>query len=281
MNTLPVSAAAVPKLAVVMPVYQDPAGAHISLQSLGRANYPCATSIIVVDDGSEPPLTFDAVPSGLTVRLLRQSRNGGIEAALNCGFAEAAALGVRYVARLDAGDLVTTDRFERQYSILETHPEVGIIGSSARFVDDSGAVAFTVCPPAGDLEIRRAMHINCCLLHPTVMIRMSALAALGPLDAVYSQRYSAAEDYDLFLRLLGVCDAANIPLPLVDTLVSVTGLSGRRRRAQLVSRLRLQWRYFDLRHLASLPGIAITILMMLMPGGLVILGKRLLGRSVW
>jgi glycosyltransferase involved in cell wall biosynthesis len=281
MTISPVNSGAVPKLAVVMPVYQDPAGARISLQSLGRAAYPCSTTIIIVDDGSEPALALGTVPTGLEVRLLRQTRNQGIEAALNLGFAEAAALGVRYAARLDAGDLVATERFELQYAVLESHPEIGIVGSSARFVDKSGAVAFTTCPPAADSEIRRAMHINCCLLHPTVMMRMSALATLGPLADVYSRRYAAAEDYDLFLRLLGICNAANIALPLVDTLVSATGLSGRRRRVQLVSRLRLQLRYFDLRRPTSTLGIMVTLMMMLAPGWLVIFGKRLLGRSVW
>lgn len=266
---------------MVIPVYQDPAGARASLQSLARARYPCPTTIIIVDDGSEPALTLDHVPANLNVLLLRQSENAGIESALNLGFFRAAALGVRYVARLDAGDLVTPDRFDLQYEILESRVEIGIVGSSARFVDESGSIAFTVCPPITDSEIRRAMHINCCLLHPTVMIRMSALAALGPLDTVYSVRYAAAEDYDLFLRLLGVSDAANLSRPLVDTIFSASGISRRRRRAQLASRLRLQLRHFDPRYFASPVGILVTMGMMLIPSTFVISCKRLLGRSGW
>lgn len=281
MKTIPDSRSPVPYLAVVIPVYQDPGGVHASLISLGRAVYPCSTTIIIVDDGSDPALMLDAVPAGLDVRIVRQAVNAGIETALNRGFAEASALGIRYIARLDAGDRVTSDRFVLQYNILEAHPDIGIVGSSARFVDESGAVVFTVRPPMADSEIRGAMHINCCLLHPTVMIRVSALATLGSLDAVYSRRYQAAEDYDLFFRILGVSNAINISQPLVDKVFSATGISRRRRRVQLLSRLKLQLRHFDLWRLSSLLGILATIGMMLIPETLVVMCKRLLGHSRW
>lgn len=281
MTTSPVSRGPVSYLAVVIPVYQDQNGAYASLKSLGRAVYPCPTTIIVVDDGSDPALTLELVPAGLDVRIVRQAANAGIETALNRGFAEAAALGARYVARLDAGDVVTSDRFVLQYNILEAHPEIGIVGSGARFVDDSGALAFTVCPPAADAEIRRAMHINCCLLHPTVMIRMTALAALGPVNSAYSSRYPAAEDYDLFFRLLGVAGAINIPQPLVDKAFSATGISRKRRRAQLLSRLRLQLRHFDLWRVSSPLGVTVTLGMMLIPETVVVMFKRILGNSRW
>jgi glycosyltransferase involved in cell wall biosynthesis len=270
-----------PRLAVVIPVYQDPGGARASLQSLGCAAYPCATVIIIVDDGSDPVLELGDPPAGLDVRIVRQATNTGIETALNRGFAEAAALGVSYIARLDAGDIVASERFVLQYDILEGKPEIGIVGSSARFVDESGALVFTVCPPVTDPEIRRGMHISCCLLHPTVMLRVSALAALGPIDSAYSSRYQAAEDYDLFFRVLGESKAINLPQPLVDKVYSATGISRRRRRTQLLSRLQLQLRHFDLWSLSSPLGIMVTLGMMLTPEALVAMFKRLLGNSRW
>jgi len=268
-------------LAIVVPVHQDQRGALYSLRSLVAARYPCSTEIIFVDDGSEPALDLDLSATELHVRILRQPKRMGIEAALNKGLGEANSLGVRYVARLDAGDLVAVDRFALQFDFLESHPGTGVVGSSARFIDASGSTAFTMCPPTADRDIRRNMHVSCCLLHPTVMIRMSALAALGPVNAAYSTQYPVAEDYDLFLRLLKVSEAANLAAPLVATMLSETGLSQRRRRQQLISRLRLQLAHFDPRFLASPLGIAITILMMAVPVRLIIACKRFLGRSRW
>ena len=44
---------------------------------------------------------------------------------------------VEYVARMDADDICTLDRFEKQIQFLDSHPEIDIVGSQATiFFDD-------------------------------------------------------------------------------------------------------------------------------------------------
>jgi hypothetical protein len=101
------------------------------------------------------------------------------------------------------------------------------------------------------------------------------------LDAVgsYSTDYPAAEDYELFFRIMQHARAATIGEPLTTLTVAGGGISIRRRRAQVLSRVRVQWRYFDPWRWESYGGIALTLLLLLVPNRLVFALKRRIGVS--
>lgn len=261
---------------VLIPVYNDAAGANRSLESLLRGECPPNMATLVVDDGSEPPLELDRVRYGaLGLEILRLSCNRGIEAALNRGLKWAQANEFDYVARLDAGDRVAEERLRVQLDYLERHAEVGLVASDVNFVDEKDRTLFVFRGPRTDSDIRRRMHLNCCLLHPTVMMRRCILDEVGD----YSTAYPAAEDYELFLRMLGHARAACLPLPLVTATHSGGGISARRRRRQLISRLRLQAKYFAAGVAESYLGVIITLLLFLVPARLVVEAKRFVGES--
>ncbi len=228
---------------------------------------------IVVDDGSEPPIGIERAEPRLNLCLLRLERHAGIVAALNRGLEQARHFGARYVARLDAGDTVAPERLARQLGCLEADPGVGIVASDALFVDESGAALFRFEAPRTDAEVRRRMHVNSCLPHPTVMLRMSVLERTG----FYSTAFPAAEDYELFSRVLACSRAACIPEALTTKSVSRSGISASRRREQLRSRLRVQARYFDWGAAASYYGLALTLLLFLVPARLLAAMKRRAG----
>lgn len=263
-------------LAVLIPVFNDPAGLRASLDSLLAAFRPPDLVTIVVDDGSTDPVKVAAsYENALGLVVLRLESNQGIERALNHGLREATRLGVSYLARLDAGDTIAEDRFRHQLSVLESDREVGLVGSSARFVDDHGHTLFIFSVPRTDDQIRRRMHINSCILHPTAMFRMSVLEKTGG----YSLDYPAAEDYELFFRMLRHCRAAGLPQVLVTKVLSFGSISVRRRRTQLISKLRIQRCYFEWRRIESYGGVLMTMLLLMVPARLVLQFKRLIGVS--
>jgi glycosyltransferase involved in cell wall biosynthesis len=262
-------------LAVLIPVYGDAGRLRSTLDSLLEARLPAGLGTIVVDDGSEPPIEADrARYAPLGLHPVRLSRNAGIVAALNRGLDRARQLGAVYVARLDAGDTVHPERLAKQLAYLESHPEVGIVASDVAFVDERGRRLFRFESPRSDEETRRRMHVNCCLIHPSVMLRMSALEAVG---GAYSARYPAAEDYELFFRLLSSTRAASIAEPLTTAIISATGISAARRRAQLWSRLRVQRRHFDARRPESYVGVVLTLVFLALPHRLLTALKRSIG----
>lgn len=265
-----------PLVVVLIPVFGGGAALNATLSSLSRARLPARLVTLVVDDGSDPPLSV--LPERyerLGLRLERLAENSGIEAALNHGLQVARELGCEFVARLDAGDTIEPDRLERQLALLERHPDVGIVASDAWFVDETGRRIFRFEAPRSDAQVRRSMHFNSCLLHPTVMLRMSALGAVG----MYSTGYPAAEDYELFFRVMRCARVATIAEPLTTVAVAPGNLSMRKRRTQLLSRLHVQWRYFDRRRWESYGGIALTLLLLLIPNRLIFALKRRMGVS--
>ena len=264
------------ELAVLIPVFNDPEGLRASLDSIFDAKRPEGMLTIVVDDGSfQPVLLPGPYDENIGLVIVRLTENQGIERALNAGLEEAFRRGVGYVARLDAGDTISPDRLERQLTLLEENTELGIVGSSVRYLDGAGRLLFVFRAAEEDAEIRRRMHINSCLIHPSIMIRMSVLKRVG----MYSTDYPAAEDYELFFRVLGVSRACCIDAPLVNTVVSVNGISSSRRRAQLISRLRIQWRYFRAPVPQAYFGLMVTLMLLVAPSSLVTFAKRIRGTS--
>ena len=74
------------KMSVVIPAYGRPDQLDVLLEALTQQRYPShLTQVIVVDDGSDPPLD-PKMPEGLDVTVLRQERDGfGLARARNLG----------------------------------------------------------------------------------------------------------------------------------------------------------------------------------------------------
>lgn len=263
-------------LVVLIPVHNDAVGVVRSLKSIRSAAHPVPTITVIVDDGSHPPL-LASVPGGALddCTVVRLATNAGIEAALNEGLLEARRRGATYVARLDAGDTMSPERLTKQYAVMCRSPEIGLVGSSAVFVNDADFPLFLFQVPPTDRLIRRRMRINSCVPHPTAMMRVSVLDVVGD----YSARYPAAEDYELFMRMLSYCQAACVEEPLVVKVQSEHGISMTKRRTQLKSRLRVQLRYFAMSRWESYAGVAVTLALFLVPARLLGSAKKWIGVS--
>lgn len=264
----PGAARPAPDICVLIPVWKDQEGLARTLGVL--AGDPLPFDIVVVDDGSPEPVACPDFAGPHPVTLRRLPENRGIEHALNAGLAIILEGGYRYVARLDCGDIPLEGRIARQASHLDAHPEIGALGTWARCVDDEGAYLFTLRLPADHAGILRKQRYVPALLHPTVMLRAEALRAAG----VYSDRYKTAEDYDLFFRLARHCELANIPEALTEYIVSARGTTTRRRRATLVSRLRLQRDNFAWSDPHAWLGMGQTLLFLVLPFGWIVAVKR-------
>jgi glycosyltransferase involved in cell wall biosynthesis len=261
------------RIAVLIPVYNEGGRLRETLDSL-RAQSVAFTAVLV-DDGSTPPLQVDASAYDYPVLLLRQPRNGGIEAALNAGLERIEAEGFELVARLDVGDRCTPTRLATQQAFLDEHADVHLVGSDVEWRHDDGSLAFALALPSTHHEISRALHHTVCLIHPTVMFRASVLRAVGK----YSYDYPAAEDFDFFWRIAQRFQVANVPEVLLVTRFDRNGLSVTRRRKQLRSKLRIQLENFRVGEPLSFVGVAKTLALMSVPYSGVVALKRALTRG--
>ena len=250
-------AGALADVAVLMPAYNAQADVERTLASF-REDAPIYA--LIVDDGSTPPLVAPERPA-MTVEIVRMPNNVGIERALAAGIDALAARGFRYAARIDAGDLAAAGRLARQRARMAASPSLAALGTWTQVVDRQGAPLFMLTPPADPRELRRTRFLRSPLVHPSVMLRIEAVRAVGN----YRADYPAAEDLDLFLRLMARYDCANLPELGLYYELNDGGISATRRRRQIVSTLRLQLRYFDALNGADWAGVAKTLLHFVTP----------------
>jgi glycosyltransferase involved in cell wall biosynthesis len=222
---------------VLIPAYNCEEDLERTLASL-RETSP--VRVLVVDDGSTPAIALPPL-AGLQIEVLRLAANGGIERALRSGCEQLFEQGVRYIARIDAGDLATPQRLAKQRAYLEAHPQVGAVGTWAAVVTRTGERLFLLTPPTQPAAIRRQRFFRSCFVHPAMMLRAQAVQAAGN----YRVAYRAAEDLDLFLRIMEHAECANLPEIGLHYEINEGGISATRRRAQIVSTLKLQLRYLD------------------------------------
>jgi glycosyltransferase involved in cell wall biosynthesis len=252
------------KLVVLIPVYRNQAGLDRSLDSLRKAGG--GFDVVIVDDGSPEPVSAPSRLRGdVPVLLVRLERNQGIAAALNHGLRHILARGYRYTGRLDAGDTVVGERFERQMEFLDAHPGCGAVSSFVDFVDSGQVTLFHYRGPCDHTNIVQRLHANNCLVHSGSMLRVAALRDIG----LYREDVPGAEDYDLFLRMARGYELAVLPKTLTRCEYSFHGLTVAGRRRQQRERLKLQLRYFDPASPYSFYGVARTLIAMFVPHAIV------------
>jgi glycosyltransferase involved in cell wall biosynthesis len=165
---------------------------------------------IVIDDASTDntaSVLEDYARRESRICLLSNQRNMGLAWSLNRGLKQAKG---RYIARMDADDISLPFRLEKQFSFMEEHPGVGVLGTAVEIIDSAGQVVGGRMYPPEPIVIRWRLALENPLCHPTVMIRRSLLQ-----DASYNSDLNTAQDYDLWCRLGSMTNFANLPEPLL------------------------------------------------------------------
>mgnify|MGYP003307636865 CR=1 FL=1 len=189
------------KYSVLMSVYykEQPEFLDYSISSmLKQTIFP--SEFVIVEDG---PLTeeLDKVIDKYSkkyptvFKIVKLEKNVGLGPALkigveNCSF--------EYIARMDSDDYSVPERCEKLLSVLNEHPEYGIIGSfEVEFESDkNNPVSVHRVPETSD-DIYEFMKRRCAILHPTVLYKKSVVIGCGNYRDV-----KLYEDYDLFLRVV-------------------------------------------------------------------------------
>lgn len=120
----------------------------------------------------------------------------------NVGLGKALAIGLgnckfEYVGRMDSDDYSLPDRFEKQITFLELHPEIDVLGGKIAEYDSTmeNELAIRTVPLSSD-EIEEKMSIRNGMNHVTVMYKKSAVLAAGNY-----QHCPYFEDYYLWCRM--------------------------------------------------------------------------------
>ncbi|MHB9032000.1 MAG: glycosyltransferase family 2 protein [Anaerolineae bacterium] len=206
-----------PTISVTICVYNGVGWVGAAVESILAQSY-ADFELIIVDDGStdQTPAVLRGYTDPRTVLL--RSEHQGVARARNLALAHARG---KYIAVLDADDVAQPERLARQAAFLELHPEVVALGSGYILDDRMRRRVIQVIPPAGDQAIRRALAANNPICHSSVMLRRDAVLQVG----MYDESLPYAEDYELWTRLAGTGELANLPDILVTRVYQRQGIS--------------------------------------------------------
>lgn len=200
-----------PAISVIMAVHNGLAFISDAVESILRQSLT-DLEFIVVDDGSSDG-TGDwlrqRAQSDARLVVLRQS-NQGLTKSLNRAIGRASGA---LIARMDGDDIALPNRFAVQKDYLDANPDVVMVGSEVMLITDDGISLGPRRHAQDHCEIRRRLLVGDggALTHPAVMIRKSALDAVGG----YDEEFVTAQDLDLFLRLSEFGRVANLDATLL------------------------------------------------------------------
>lgn len=198
----------VPSVSVVMPAYNAERYLREAIDSTLAQTYT-DFELIIINDGSTDA-TKDIILSYSDSRIvyLENEQNSGICVTLNKGLDTARG---RYIARMDADDIMMPERLAVQVAYMDAHPEIGASGSDViDFGEDIKEITSQQIYQSYDCAA--GLLFNPCFVHPSVIIRKSIL---DKYNIIYNDEYRGLEDFKMWWDIAQYSKIVNIPKVLL------------------------------------------------------------------
>ena len=239
------------KISVVMPTYNTEVSIlkeavdSILNQTFGDFEF------IIIDDGStNNSVEYLKSLQDQRVKIIRNDTNIGITKSLNIGLRAAKG---KYIARMDSDDIAFPDRFEIQYSFMESHPDVFVCGTKVNYFtglfppaeqhkDQKKFVVFKENAIYGkkllfekykieDMESYKVKLIFCDPgpMHPTVFFNHEKLIQY---HIEYDEELTYAQDYDMWMRISEIGQICILPETLLHYRIHFGQISKAHREKQ-------------------------------------------------
>ncbi len=245
---------------VLMSVYRSdkPKFVRRAIESVTAEQTRKPNEVVLVVDGPVPEelatliRNYEQAPDSI-FNVIWLPENKGLGNALRVGV-EAASNEI--IVRMDSDDVSSPDRFEKQITYMEQHPECDVLGGQiSEFINEESNIVGKRVVPCEHDKILTWLKGRCPFNHVSVMMLRSRVLEVGNyIDWHFN------EDYYLWIRMAEAgCRFANLP----DTLINVrVGADMYRRRGG--------WKYFKSekglqdymlqKHIISLPRYCYNVL---------------------
>ena len=217
-----------PEISVVLPVFN--AGDYLApaIESILKQTLTNFEFIIINDGSTDKSASVIQGYADADDRIVFIDRdNQGLVRTLNEGIEISKA---PLIARMDADDVSLPDRFARQYDFLMQHADVVCIGTRVRVIDGKSRYLIDNDAPMGhDKILLSALQGVSPIIHPSAMVRKSALKAVGG----YQEKNYPAEDLALWIDLSEVGKIENMDEVLLEYRIHDNSVSSSRHKLQI------------------------------------------------
>lgn len=216
--------------------YNNPKGLLDSLRSIDE---PFEVDVLIVDDGSEHKPNEaelrDSYNNG-TLYFDYLKTNQGVGIAANRALELAQQMHYELIARFDCGDIYYKEKFKKQLDYLAANPDVKLLGTWARVIDEKGNFLHMLKHPTTYEELKRKMYLNSMFLNPSVVFYSEIISEVGNYPYKYRR---AAQDYAFFFKVIKKFKAENYPEVLMDYIADPNSISTTKRRLQVRNRINI------------------------------------------
>lgn len=170
-----------PRVSIIIPVFEHQQELEACLVSLTKQTFQ-DFEVIVVDDGTRPPIKLSCVMCHVSVKLIRQE-NAGAPVARNRGLKEA---GGEYLLFSDADIVWQPQALAKMVHVLETQPNISYVYAAFNW----GRKLFKALP----FDLAKLKQMN--YVHASALIRRADFPATG-----WDEKIKKFQDWDLWLTM--------------------------------------------------------------------------------
>ncbi len=187
-----------PTVSVIMGIYNCETTLDEAILSILSQTYK-SWELIMCDDGSQDntyQLAYQYVKKyPERIILLKNEKNMGLNYTLNRCLKVATG---KYIARMDADDRCSSERFAVEVAVLESEPSISIVSTDMEFFDESGVWGYISHP---EYPTKKDFVHGSPFCHAPSMVRKSAYDLVN--GYTESVRLLRVEDYHLWYKMYG------------------------------------------------------------------------------
>lgn len=220
-------------ITVLMPAHKYHRWLEPAIQSVldSKTQYPFELIVLANNMSDTDLLKLEEISLRKRFKLLKLG-NRSLSQSLNEGLIQSE---YELIARFDSDDLMHSDRLQVQANFLLQHPTVSVLASGVKLINARGEVTGSRIPPLTHREIKHALRYGNCLVHPSIMYKRAPVLQVGG----YTDNYSYAEDFDLYMRMIDEYEFGAMKMQLTSYRVFPDQISSKNSEIQLSSSIQI------------------------------------------
>jgi glycosyltransferase involved in cell wall biosynthesis len=181
-----------PLVSVIMGVYNKSKFLEESIQSVLKQTLRNIELIIIDDQSTDGSWKIIKKFARINKRIIAHKNKINLGSTRTRNVALNLARG-KYLAILDADDLMYPERLLKQTRYLDSHPDIFLVGTSAKFIDENGKLLRTFWKwQLTPFIINHRLNHTCVFIHSSILFRNDGTR--------YNEKYKRGEDWEFYLR---------------------------------------------------------------------------------
>jgi glycosyltransferase involved in cell wall biosynthesis len=209
-----------PLISIIVPSYNSEQFIAQTIHSILNQTYKKFELIIINDGSTDKSKAIIETIVDDRIKYVENKTNQGIVYSRNLGLTLANG---KYIAMVDADDVVKPQKFADQVAFLEENKEYGMVGCWVKFIDENGQKLTGKwkldAPPE---KIPPIMLFYNYFVQSAVIARLEYISIFR-----YDKNFPTAQDYMMWVNVVNKCKVWNLPKYLVDYRVHLGGITER------------------------------------------------------